>query len=447
MQSSYVMPAMMFSAMKIGAVLALLACFLRITSVLAEKECLGAEGLRKIVHAGLGIACLPFYWFFSSVSELAILLAGVLGILLAVRFVPFLRAALGKGLYGVNRNSAGDLLFGLSVLLLFAYARAIPVLYVLPLLVLTLSDSAAALAGVNFGRHVFQVPAGKKSWEGTAVFFAVTVLLSLAALSLLTDAEALKIVGIALILGLVGCMVEAVSWHGLDNLFVPLGIHLLLGGLLEKSLSSLFLALLVLLGLILFMRKIGRFAQLDVHALISSLVAAFFFWEVGGLQWLVGPLVVFICHILLARLQGDEGEYSIGAVLSVISCGVIWLFVERHTAYPYAFLLFTLSMAVHLQIMVLLRIRVLRQKEAEYPLVLIVSLFSGWMFMPMLLLAYGMDTVNVLLLYVSALCIMAGGGILLSIRGKHSGRGRWFQQTFYAMGASVLGLIPVWALT
>ena len=436
---------MFLSAVKICLVLALLAGFLRGTSLLGETGRLGAEVLRKIVHVGLGMTCLVFPWVFSSVFELAALFVGVLALLLAVRSVPRLRTKYGGGLYGVKRDSVGDLLFGLSVVLLFAYARDVPALYVLPLLILTLSDSAAALAGVRFGRHAFQVPAGSKSWEGALAFCAVTVLLSLFVLGLLTDAGPARIVCIALLLGLVGCLVEAVSWHGLDNLFVPLGMHLLLGGLLEKSPQSLALTLLFLVGLMLCIRKLSQFGQLNVHALIGTVIAAFFFWETGGPLWLAGPLIVFVCHVLLASLQGGGNEYGIGAVLSVVSCGIVWLFVGRHAHYPYAFLLFILSMAIHLQIMVLLRIRALRQKPAEYPLVLAASLFSGWVFMPVLLFAYGTGTTN-MELYASALAIMAGGGVLLRVRGENADSGRWFQQTFYAMGGSLLGLIPIWTL-
>ena len=436
---------MLLSIVKICLVLALLAGFLRGTSLLGETGRLGAEVLRKTVHVGLGMACLTFPWVFSSVLELTALFAGVLALLLAVRSVPFLRAKYGGGLYGVKRDSVGDLLFGLSVVLLFAYARDMPALYVLPLLILTLSDSAAALAGVRFGRHTFQVPAGWKSWEGSLAFCAVTVLLSLLVLGLLTDAGPARIVCIALLLGLVGSLVEAVSWHGLDNLFVPLGMHLLLGGLLEKSPQSLALTLLFLVGLILCIRVLGRFGQLNVHALIGAVITAFFFWETGGALWLAGPLIVFVCHVLLASLQGGRDEYGIGAVLSVVSCGIAWLFVGRYAQYPYAFPLFILSMAIHLQIMVLLRIRALRRKPAEYPLVLAASLFSGWVFMPVPLFVYGKGLTH-MPLYVSALIIMAGGGILFRVRGENADSGRWFQQTFYAMGGSLLGLIPLWML-
>jgi len=437
---------MALSVVKISLVLVLLVAFLRATSLLGEKGCLSAEVLRKTVHTGLGVTCLSFPWVFSSVWELAALFVGVLALLLAVRSFAFLRARFGCGLYGVKRNSVGELLFGLSVMLLFVYARDIPVLYVLPLLILTLSDSAAALAGTRFGRLTFQVQAGWKSWEGTLVFCAVTVLLSFFVLGLLTDASLTRILCIALLLGLMGCLVEAVSWHGLDNLSVPLGMYLLLEGFLERSLQSLALTLLFLLGCILCMQKLNRFGQLNVHALLGVVIAAFFFWETGGALWLAGPLIVLVCHVVLASLQGGRDEYGIGAVLSLVSCGIGWLFVSRHMQYDYAFLLFILSMAIHLQIMVLLRIRALRQKPAEYPLVLSVSVFSGWIFMPVLLFAYGTGTTPILL-YLSVLTIMAGGGIVLSVKGENLGSGRWIQQTFYAMAGSIFGLVPVYLLT
>ena len=437
---------MMLSASTIAGIVVLLACFLRATTVLGERGTLGPEALRKIVHMGLGVVCLSFPWIFASVTELVVLCVCVLVLLLGVRSVPVLRARLGGGLYGVKRDSVGDLLFSVSVVLLFLYAKDTPALYVLPLLILTLSDSAAALAGTRFGRHFFQIPSGRKSWEGTFAFCGVTVLLSGLTLWLLTPLVPAAVFCIALLLGIVGCMVEAVSWHGADNLLVPLGMHLLLSGLVEKSPQALALTLLFLAGFILCMLKISRFGQLSTHALIGSAIAAFFFWEAGGPLWLAGPLIVFMCHVLLTTLQGKDDEYSFRAVLSVISCGIVWLFVYRHSLYPFAFLLFVLSMAIHLQIIVLLRIRALRGKQAEYPLVLAVCLFSGWLFLPVLLFFYGTDA-RYAPLYLSSLALMAAGGVAFRVKGERDGGGRWLRQTFYAMGGSLLGLVPVWIFT
>lgn len=440
---------MTVAAFKIGLVLLILLIFLRATSLAGEKCKISPELLRKAVHIGLGLTCLTFPWLFATVCEIVILGVAVTAVLGVIRSRPALRVWFGGGLYGVERNSAGDLLFGLAVVFLFIAARSEPALYVLPLLIMTLADSAAALAGVSFGRHSFVVPAGRKSWEGMLAFFGVTVLLVTVILQGLTDTGPAEAVGVALIMGLVICMAEAVAWHGLDNLLVPLGSYLLLGQLAGKNFSQLAVTLLFLVTSIILALKFSAFSRLSTHSLIGAVMAAFFFWATGGPLWLAGPLIVFLLHILLSALKGDESDdgYGIQAVMSVVFCGVIWRFVDSVFVNPIfgftgSFFLFNLAMAIHFQIILLLRIRGRRQKKAEYPLVTAVSLVAGWMYLPPLLLFYNTSPLNPAV-YLSGWLIMAVGGLALTVREDGNTGGRWLQQTLLALGGSALGLIPL----
>ena len=45
-----------------------------------------------------------------------------------------------------------------------------PVLYVLPILILTLCDAASALVGSRYGKRIFRIEEGSKSIEGVVVF-------------------------------------------------------------------------------------------------------------------------------------------------------------------------------------------------------------------------------------------------------------------------------------
>ncbi len=432
------------AALKIGLVLLILLGFLRATTVAGERWAVSPELLRKAVHIGLGLTCLVFPWLFSHPGEIVILGAGVTVLLLLIRSRSALRSRFGGGLYGVERDSAGDLLFGLSVVILFIGARGEPALYVLPLLIMTLADSAAALAGTRFGRHSFAVPAGRKSWEGTLAFFGVTVFLVAVILQGLTDTGPAEAIGISLIMGLVICMAEAVAWHGLDNLLVPLGSFLLLGQLAEKTFPQLAGSLLFLALFIILIRKYSPFSRLSTHSLIGAVMAAFFFWETGGPLWLAGPMLVFLLHILLNALKGDESDegYGIQAVMSVVFCGVVWRFVESITGYSGTFFLFSLAMAIHFQIIVLLRIRGRRQKTAEYPLVVAVSLVAGWMYLPPLLWFYQAAPLSPAV-YPAGWLIMALGGVVLTVREEGNTGGRWMRQTLFALGGSALGFIPL----
>lgn len=437
---------MILSIVKILVVLGLLSLFLYATSLISHRTQINPELLRKIVHSGLGLVCATFPWVFSSTWELVILCAGVLAILLCARYRPTLKQKLGMGLYGVKRNSIGDLLFGITVVLLFHYSQNNHVLYILPILILTLSDSAAALIGMHYGKHTFAITDGQKSWEGCIAFFIVTFFLTWLTLNTLTNLTLLHILLIAAILGLVGSLVEAVAWHGWDNLFVPLGLFLLLQSLETQPLSQLLLALAILVCFSLSARKLNRYSELNTHALLGALLAAYFFWETGGFHWLLPPLIVFAIHIMLSSLQKDpcHGYYRIDSVISIVAAGIFWIFFSRQNTFVYAYYLFVLSMAIHIQIMILLRIKTQRGHPSEYPFVILVALFSGWIFLPALLLHYPINRLN-LLIFSSGFLIMAIGGMVLQINtAKTASLNRWFIQGIYATAGSIIGLIPIY---
>ena len=98
---------------------------------------------------------------------------------------------------------------------------------------LTLSDAAAALIGTRYGRKLFAVEAGTKSLEGVAMFFLVTWIVAMVLLLLMTDIGRVNVVLLSLAVAAFGALVEADSWRGFDNLFVPVGIHLFLARHLE----------------------------------------------------------------------------------------------------------------------------------------------------------------------------------------------------------------------
>lgn len=439
---------MMLSAGKIIAVLALLILFLYGSSWIARSTQINAELMRKFVHSGLGLTCAAFPWVFSSTGELMILCAGVMFVLLLTRYHPTYKEKLGMGLHCVKRKSVGDLLFGITVVLLFHYSHgehARYALYVLPLLILTLSDSAAALVGTRYGKHIFHIIGGQKSWEGCLAFFVVTFILSVLTLSWLSDLTLLHILLISAILATIGSMVEAVSWHGWDNLFVPLGLFLLLQSLIEKPVSMLLFALAVLVLIVFSARKLNQYSQLNMHALLGALLAAYFFLETGGWQWLLPPLIVFAVHIMLSCLQDNAKHkgYQIDAVISIVATGIFWLFLSKESSFNYAYYLFVLSMAIHVQIMMLLRIRAQRGHTAEYALIILIALLSGWIFLPTLLVQYAVTQAHVVICSTGFL-IMALGGIFLQVNtDKTTSLNRWVAQGLYAAVGSVIGLIPI----
>lgn len=230
------------SAGKIVGSVVLLVAVLWSVARLARRLKLAPELSRKAIHISLGLYCLAFPWLFTHTWEVALTCALAAAVFIAAR--GRLRSKLGEGLHSVDRVSYGEVLFAVSVALLFVlkdghYITVVDqgappmgvVLYVLPLLMLTLCDAASAIVGSRYGRNTFRVERGRKSWEGVAVFVASGWLLSLIVYLLLTDIGRREVILLAFVTAAFGALLEASSWRGLDNLFIPLGLYFLLANL------------------------------------------------------------------------------------------------------------------------------------------------------------------------------------------------------------------------
>lgn len=254
----------LISASKIAGSVILLAAVLFGVSRLAKLIKVDAEVQRKLIHISLGLYCLTFPFVFHAAWEVFATCALAVGLFMLAR--GSMRKSLGSGLHAVERTSYGELLFAVSVALLFwlkdghfisttMHHKTPPgqILYILPILILTLCDAASALIGSRYGRRVFQIEEGKKSVEGVVVFAVTAWLLSLIAFMLLTDIGRGEAVLLAFITAVFGALLEAASWRGLDNLFIPLGLYFLLSNLIYAgagglaALAGVFLLLLIAL--------------------------------------------------------------------------------------------------------------------------------------------------------------------------------------------------------
>ena len=190
--------ALLISGGKIAGSVILLALVLWGVSKLAKIAKLDPEIGRKLVHISLGLYCLTFPYVFGAVWEVVATCGLAVLVFLLARGT--MRESLGGGLHAVKRVSYGELLFAVSVALLFwlkdghFVSLALhhkppvgPVLYMLPILILTLCDAASAVVGSRYGKQKFQIEEGSKSVEGVVVFAVTAWLLSLIVILLMTD--------------------------------------------------------------------------------------------------------------------------------------------------------------------------------------------------------------------------------------------------------------------
>ncbi len=185
------------------------------------------ELMRKLLHMGIGLIFLSFPWMFGEMWPVMIVVGAGL-IVLAAMHTNFGRRFHGV-LDDVDRVSWGDVCFLFSAAVIFLLSGGDPLMFSVPLLVLTFADSAAALVGVRFGQIHYAVFGSSKSVEGSMTFFVVAFICIQIPILLLGDKTPFEALGAAAILACITTLIEAVSHKGLDNLLVPLAAF---GGLI-----------------------------------------------------------------------------------------------------------------------------------------------------------------------------------------------------------------------
>ena len=408
------------SILKILISIGLLVTVLGGLRVVVKHLNVSAEIQRKIIHASLGLYALTFPWIFTETWEVAVLCGITILLMILIRTSPALHEQLGSCLHAVKRISWGEIFFAFSVGILFALKGDQNFLYILPILVLTLSDAAAALVGTVYARSSFRVAEGVKSWEGTTFFF------------LTSDLPRESVALVAMIIALFGALIEATSWRGLDNLFVPIGLFLLLQNLAFLPLSNLLGISAAFISILCIGLFAARRMQIDLHAVNTVITTAFFFWIVGGWANLAAPLSVFLVHLWLNRREKKE---DLPVVLSIISTGLFWYVVSELFNYN-TYYVYNLSFACHLVMLVLLRTEM--RKITPF----ILTILSGWMIANIrILYASGFQS-NDIALSLCALAILVIFATIIVLTNRNFQTNRWEKQAFAVLAGSSCG-IPV----
>lgn len=202
------------------------------------------EATRKLAHVLCGLTAASFPLLFRSAWSVALVAAVFLAAMAWTRARGTLSA-----IHGVARRSDGALWFPVAIAVVFVQASGRPWLYLAAVLVLTVSDTLAALVGGAYGRHRYRLCAGWKSLEGS-VAFLVSALLCVQVPLLLSGLERTACLVLALYVAVLATLLEALSPAGRDNLLVPVGVGVALAGLAGRPLPELLTHLVALLALI-----------------------------------------------------------------------------------------------------------------------------------------------------------------------------------------------------
>lgn len=179
------------------------------------------EYTRKFLHTGCGLIAAPLAWLISSPWTMLLLGAGFISVVALSRKLGWLPC-----LHAVDRCSHGALWYPTSIFLtwLIAYQTGHPEFYCAAVLVLAVSDSAASLIGLRFGRHRLLVEDDLKSIEGSLAFFGSAFVIVFATLTLSTELALPVCLLCAAYVATLATCVELLSLSGADNLFIPLAV-------------------------------------------------------------------------------------------------------------------------------------------------------------------------------------------------------------------------------
>lgn len=313
---------------------------------LQQRDRVGPETSRKLVHMGMGGICLTFPWLFVQVWPVWLLAGGAVTALAAVRVVPVLRDRFGSVLGGVGRASWGELYFPLGVALVFMLAAGRKEFFCVPVGILAFADAAGALIGQRWGRTRYEAVESTKTVEGSAAVLLVTWGCVTGGLALFTDLPWMHRWLAGLGLGLFAMLVEAVSWRGLDNLLLPLATLAQLKVMARLGPSELAARVAVLGTLTLFMLLWRRRSLLDDSARLGAALSAYLFWAIGGWQWLIAPAVLMISYTrLMPTIPGGPPRHNLIAVICIASAGLPWMLAQSFVAESRWLWLFTLGLA------------------------------------------------------------------------------------------------------
>lgn len=207
----------------IAAVSVLALVVLLVTEKAARDKKLSTELSRKIPHTVLAIAIATWPFFVSMHTVLTLGLVFTF-VAMSVRFLnlfPHSRA--------VDRKSWGEVLFGLGITLC-ALIGPDKWVFAAAMLYLGIADAAAALVGKRRGKRSYQFFGHIKTVEGSLAFVVAAVVIT--ALVVLAVPAGLEGVWTVIIwLPLVAAAVEAIAPRGLDNIFVPVLVAVILTSL------------------------------------------------------------------------------------------------------------------------------------------------------------------------------------------------------------------------
>ena len=434
--------------LRLGGVVCVMGALLVGVRLYQQKAKPDPEVARKVFHLCSGLMALSLPWVFHELWSVLFLGAVFATAFMGFRMIPALRTGPGQVLYGVERESFGEFFFLVSVCLVFALANENRVLYVVSLLILILSDSAAALIGLRYGKVFYWSTTGEKSAEGSLAFFLTAFLCVHIPLLVWTDIGRVESLVTAVLIGLLVMLSEAISWRGLDNLFIPIFSYILLRFFLDKGVPELLLDLAVLVGLVILVYLWRRRTTLSDDALFGVPLFSYLVWSLSGWRWLIPPLILFVTYTAIStKTELDPIRiFNLRVLLAVASAALFWLFLYGVMQLPEFFYPYATALAANLSIIAIVR----RKYVAPEMSLKTLFLRDGWkgvlILLPSFLVIDGLTPLLLVHLLVGVVTIFVAS-LFFSAFQPHletypADMSRWIRQSIAVLVTSVFSLVP-----
>lgn len=315
-----------------------------VLSIVQRRRHLHAEIARKLMHIGSGLVALALPWLFTENWPIVVLTVLATSGMLAAKYMKRLQDNLGAVTGRVLRNTLGEICFPLGAGILFILAKGDVLQYSIPILILTFADATAALIGVFYGVMRYTTSDRTKTLEGSLAFFQAAFLSTLVPLLLFTELGRAETLLIALLMALLSMLLDAIAWCGLDNLLIPVLSFLALRAFLHLDAWILTLQLIATLTLLIFVLAWRTRTTLNDSAVLATAVYGYGCWALGGWQWVLPPLTLFLGYNLLSPpdVEDHTRPYTVQVVLGVGAVGLFWLILAdlfAHRAYYFPFML------------------------------------------------------------------------------------------------------------
>ena len=201
---------------------------LLITEYLHKKWIKNPEITRKLAHVTSTLSCILFPLLFKQHWWVLIL-----GIIFTLLLYIAKKRKLFSSIENVGRITIGSVLLPVSIYLIFFISVQLRdfLLFIIPLLILGISDPLAGLAAILPGTSRKKVRLGNlelnKTYLGSILFFSSSFAIGLLVF-LVNDFRFQYAFIYAFAIAAISSLAEVLSGRGLDNLTIPVSIEILL---------------------------------------------------------------------------------------------------------------------------------------------------------------------------------------------------------------------------